>query len=44
MLYDAAFDIESDEVWRDRYFASCRINVDHARGYKLHIAYGIVGH
>jgi len=44
MLHDAAFDIERDEVWRDRYFASCRINADYARGYKVHIAYGIVGH
>jgi tRNA (mo5U34)-methyltransferase len=42
MLHDAAFDIEHDETWGDRYFARCRVNQAPGRTEKLDLAYGLV--
>lgn len=44
MLYEAAFNIEHDETWGDRYFAHCRISGSLWRSQKLKLAYGLMGH
>jgi tRNA (mo5U34)-methyltransferase len=41
MLHDAAFDVEREEAWEDRYFAACRISHDDERLYKLRLAYSL---
>jgi tRNA (mo5U34)-methyltransferase len=42
VLYDTLFDIESEEMWGDRYFAACRTNEDPARAYKMQLGYGLI--
>ena len=41
MLHDAAFDVERDEAWGDRYFAACTFNEGPMRLYKLRLAYAL---